>query len=235
MAVVILVRHGHSTANRDGVLAGWLGGIGLTQTGIEQARALSAQLAAVPLALVATSPLQRSQETALALLAGRSVQLRVEDGLGECHYGAWTGRRLADLQGEQLWRTVQDSPQSVTFPGGAGAAGHRAESLAAMTARVVGAVRALDAQVQAAQGVDAVWVAVSHGDPIKAVLAVAGGGDVRALQRHHVDPGSLSVVRFAGQRSVVLAANATVLDVRGLVAATSAAVPGDLPVGGGAG
>ena len=67
-------RHSYaSDALENGVGIAQVADSGLTQTGIEQARALSAQLAAVPLALVATSPLQRSQETALALLAGRSV------------------------------------------------------------------------------------------------------------------------------------------------------------------
>ena len=71
MATVILVRHGRTTANAGGVLAGWTPGVHLDDRGREQATALAARLAPVPLAAVVTSPLERTRETAEALLVGR--------------------------------------------------------------------------------------------------------------------------------------------------------------------
>ena len=108
--------------------------------------------------------------------------------------------RLADLAKDPLWRVVQDDPASARFPD---TAAYRAESLAQMAARVVNAVRRLDDEVTAEHGTDAVWVAVSHGDPIVGPADAAGAG-LAGLQRIHVDPGSVSVIRRTDGRSLVV-------------------------------
>ena len=59
MTTVLLVRHGRTTANSAGVLAGWTEGVSLDETGQAQVRSLAARLSAVPLAAVVTSPLLR--------------------------------------------------------------------------------------------------------------------------------------------------------------------------------
>ncbi|HET7762762.1 MAG TPA: MSMEG_4193 family putative phosphomutase [Phycicoccus sp.] len=230
MALVLLVRHGHSTANADGVLAGWTDGVGLTDTGREQSRRLGERLAPLDIARVVTSPLQRCVETAAAALPG--LPRTTDERLGECHYGAWTGRRLADAATEDLWRVVQDDPGSATFPPHEH---YLAESLAEMADRVVGAVRALDAEVEAEHGAAAVWVAVSHGDPIKAIVAEAVGAGLAGLQRVRVDPGSVTAVHVTTRRMVLLASNTVAGDLRPLVALPTEHVPGDAAVGGGAG
>ena len=51
------------------------------------------------------------------------------------------------------------------------------------------------------------WVAVSHGDIIKSVLADALGMHLDLFQRLHVDPASVSIVRYTGTRPYVLATN----------------------------
>src|SRR3954449_281914 len=66
---VLLVRHGRTTANASGTLAGWTPGIGLDEVGRGQAQALASRLAAVPLSAVVTSPLQRCQETVAEFVA----------------------------------------------------------------------------------------------------------------------------------------------------------------------
>lgn len=194
MPTVLLVRHGRTTANASGVLAGWTPGVGLDDVGRGQAQALAARVGALPLAAVVTSPLQRCVETAAALVAvpGPDGAVRpepsVEDRLGECRYGDWTGRELKVLAKEPLWRVVQAHPSAVTFPGPEG------ESMPTMQHRAVEAVRAHDARVAAEHGDDALWVAVSHGDVIKAILADALGMHLDAFQRIVVDPDRKSVV-----------------------------------------
>ena len=71
MPTVILVRHGRTAANAGGVLAGWTPGVHLDDAGRAQATALAARLAPVPLSAIITSPLERTRETAEALLVGR--------------------------------------------------------------------------------------------------------------------------------------------------------------------
>ena len=76
-----------------------------------------------------------------------------------------------------------------------------------MQARSVEAVRRHDAAVEAEHGAHAVWVAVTHGDIIKAVLADALGMHLDAFQRLHADPASLSIVRYTEARPFVLGSN----------------------------
>jgi probable phosphomutase (TIGR03848 family) len=214
---LLLVRHGRTAANASGTLAGWTPGIGLDDTGLAQAQALAQRLAPVPVAAVVTSPLQRCRETADALRAvpgprnAPRPEPLVEDRLGEAHYGDWTGRLLKELAKEPLWRVVQAHPSAVTFPGEHG------ESMLGMQVRAVEAVREHDAAVAREHGDDAVWVAVSHGDVIKSVLADALGMHLDAFQRIVVDPCSVSVVRYTALRPFALRVNDTGGDLAGLV------------------
>jgi probable phosphomutase (TIGR03848 family) len=201
MPTLILARHGRTTANVTGVLAGRSRGIHLDDRGVEQARAAGARLVDLPLSAVVSSPLERCRETTRALVADRDPQPQValERGLVECDYGAWTGRELKTLAKEPLWKTVQSHPSAAEFPEG--------ESMADMSSRAVAAVRRWDAKVGAEHGPDAVWLAVSHGDVIKAILADALGIHLDAFQRIVVDPGSLSVVRYTPLRPFVVTMN----------------------------
>ncbi|MBM6399606.1 MSMEG_4193 family putative phosphomutase [Phycicoccus sonneratiae] len=230
MAIVLLLRHGHSTANAAGVLAGWSEGVGLTDTGRGQAERTAERLAALTVVRAVSSPLQRCLETVAIALPG--LDPSTDDRLGECHYGGWTGRPLAEAAKDPLWRVIQDDPASATFPA---SDEHRAESLGQMAERVVGGVRALDAEVEAEHGRAAVWVAVSHGDPIKAVVAEAVGAGIGGLQRVRVDPGSVTAVHVTSNRMVLLASNTHAGDLAGLVALPTAHDAGDSTVGGGAG
>jgi probable phosphomutase (TIGR03848 family) len=201
MATVILVRHGRTTANTSGVLAGRSRGVLLDELGEEQATRTADRLAEVPLAAVVTSPLERCQQTAKVIASrqhGNPVKAR-EKGIVEVDYGAWTGRELKTLGKEPLWKVVQGHPAGVVFPDG--------ESMAAMSARSVAAVRRWDAAVEAEHGPEASWAAVSHGDVIKAVLADAFGMHLDAFQRIVVDPASVSVVRYTSGRPFVLMTN----------------------------
>lgn len=240
MALCLLLRHGRTRANADGTLAGWTPGVALDETGLAQARRVGERLlASGPVAVVA-SPLQRCQETAAAVLAaqpaGQEVARHTDERLGEARYGAWTGRPLAELAKEPLWRTVQDQPSQVTFPP---SPDFEHEAMAAMQERAVAAVQEWDARVEAEHGPGATWVAVSHGDVIKAVLAHALATPLDEFQRIVVDPASLSIVHLTSARPFVLRTNDTGSDPVDLSALTARlaerGADGDAAVGGGAG
>jgi len=224
MATVILARHGRTSANASGVLAGRTPGIGLDDVGTTQATAAATRLEGLPLAAAFTSPLDRCKETAKLLLKGTGLRARVERGLNECDYGDWAGRPMKELLKEDLWKVIQAHPAGVVFPGG--------ESMAEMSARSVAAVRGCDARVAEEHGDGAVWLAVAHGDVIKAVLADALGMHLDAFQRIVVDPGSLSVVRYTQKRSYVLAMNTSEGSLKHLAAQREKP---DEKLGGGAG
>ena len=212
MTTVLLVRHGRTTANSSGVLAGRSSGVELDPVGQTQADTAGRRVAPLPVRAVVTSPLRRCRQTAQRLLAVRDSEapLVVEQGLIECGYGEWTGRALKDLAKEKLWQTVQQQPSAVRFPGG--------ESMIEMSARAVGAVRQWDRRLAAEFDDDAVWVAVSHGDVIKAILADALGMHLDAFQRIMVDPASISVVRYNATRPYVLTMNSTTTDLAAMFA-----------------
>jgi probable phosphomutase (TIGR03848 family) len=234
VATLILVRHGRTTANSSGVLAGRTPGVRLDDTGVTQAARTAERLAVVPLVAVVTSPLERCRQTARAILKAQegAPSTATERGITECDYGTWQGRSLRDLAKEPLWKTVQTQPSAAAFPEG--------ESLSAMQARAVSAVRRLDAAFEAEHGPGAVWVAVSHGDIIKSVLADALGMHLDLFQRLNVDPASVSIVRYTASRPYVLATNTHAGDLSWLKPPPKKAGRGrrkttDAPVGGGAG
>jgi probable phosphomutase (TIGR03848 family) len=229
MTTVILLRHGRTTANTGGVLAGWTPGVQLDEKGTEQVRAVAERLAPVPLAAVVSSPLERCQQTAGAVAAGRELEVQTDDRLGEARYGDWTGRPIKELVKEPLWKVVQQHPSAAVFPGPEG------EGLAQTQSRAVAAVREWNAKL----GPDAVWVACSHGDVIKAVLADALGLHLDAFQRIVVDPASISVVTYTDTRPFVARVNDTGGDVAALLPPPKKrrrrAPSSDAVVGGGAG
>jgi probable phosphomutase (TIGR03848 family) len=201
MSTVLLLRHG-LTAETGSVLTGHRPGVHLSETGVQQAAAAAARMAVLPLAAIVTSPLDRCLDTAQAVIdaqraAGREPAWHVDDRLIEARYGKWTGRPMKDLVKEPMWPVVQQHPSAAVFPEG--------ESMAEIAARGVAAVREWDTVL----GEKAVWVACSHGDVIKAVLADALGLHLDQFQRIVVDPGSVSVVRYTKTRPFVLRTNDT--------------------------
>ncbi|MCX5413655.1 histidine phosphatase family protein [Streptomyces sp. NBC_00059] len=197
MPTLILVRHGRSTANTSGVLAGRTPGVALDERGAEQAAALPGRLAALEFAAAVSSPLQRCRETLQPLLDARpGLPLHTAEGISECDYGDWSGRKLAELSDEPLMTVVQQHPSAAAFPGG--------ESMRAMQARAVEAVREWNARIGAEHGDDATYVMCSHGDIIKALVADALGMHLDLFQRVQVDPCSVTAIRYTRLRPFLL-------------------------------
>ncbi len=201
MTTVLFIRHGRTQANVDGILAGWTPGVVLDDKGKEQAAALGLRLTGLTLAAVVTSPLERTVETADVMLASAGLEAprRVDERVGECRYGDWTGAKLKNLAKDPMWKVVQSHPSAAVFPGPNG------ESMAQMQHRAVAAVR----EWNAALGDSAVYAVVSHGDVIKACLADALGMHLDQFQRITVDPCSVSVVSYTPTRPFVLRTNDT--------------------------
>lgn len=223
MATVLLLRHGRTTANASGGLAGRQP-VELDETGRDQAGRVGQRLRELPLAAVVTSPLLRCRQT--LQLALPDVAPSVDDGLIECGYGDWEGRPLGELAKDPLWPVVQQHPSAVVFPNG--------EAMAAMSARAVAAIRAWDVRVSAEHGPDALWLACSHGDVIKAIVADAMGLHLDEFQRIVADPASITAIRYTPTRPFLLRLNDTA-DLAALIPPKSQAEQSDAAVGGGAG
>jgi len=222
---VILLRHGVSTSNNARTLAGRSHGVELSDHGAEQANAAAQRLSMVPISRVVTSPLLRCQRTVSPLAAELSLEPVIDERLVEVDYGQWTGRPLAELLDEPLWQVVQRHASAAVFPGG--------EGLAQVQARAVAAVRDHDRALAELHGGDVLWVACTHGDVIKSVLADALGLHLDGFQRIVVEPASLSVIRYTPTAPYVVRINDTGADLSALAppAARESEEPGPVPGG----
>ncbi len=212
---VLLVRHGTTpTTGRE--LPGRAPGLHLSDVGRRQADDVAARILALahppapdgaaadgdkksrglPIAAVYASPLERTRETAAPIAAALGHDIRVDEGLVELDIGDWTGMELKVAMKRPEWATVQRYPSGFTFPGG--------ESFLAMQTRVLAA---LD-RMRAAHPGQAV-VAVSHADPIRAVVSHAMGSHLDMFQRVVVSPCSLTAIVFGDGGPTVLTVNAT--------------------------
>jgi probable phosphomutase (TIGR03848 family) len=213
---VILLRHGRSVSNTAHTLAGRSEGVELDAKGVSQADALAERLAGLPIAALVRSPLLRCRLTLEPLAAALGLEPLIDERLSEVDYGQWTGRNLGELVKEPLWTVVQQQPSAAVFPDG--------EGLAQVQARAVAAVRDHDRRLAEEHGADVLWVACTHGDVIKSVVADALGAHLDSFQRITADPASMSVIRYTPARPFVVHVNHTGAE---LASALRTPPPGD--------
>lgn len=138
---ILLVRHGETDWNRAGRVQGHVD-IALNAAGREQARRLALALAGRdPIDAIYSSDLARAMETARPTAEATGATLTATPALRERHFGAFQGRRFADVSQEQpaqaeRWR--RRDPDWTPPEGG--------ESLRQFRHRIVGAVQALAAR-----------------------------------------------------------------------------------------
>jgi probable phosphomutase (TIGR03848 family) len=193
--LVLLVRHG-KTPTTGKVLPGQAPGLHLAEEGQRQANVVAARIDKLPkLAAVYASQLERARETAMPIARARGLAVRVERGLMDLDVGTWTGARLDKVSKRPEWSTVQRHPSGFRFPDG--------ESFMEMQARMTETLAKL---VERHRG--GVVVAVSHADPIKAVVAHALGMHLDLFQRLNVSPGSITTIAYSDGAPMVLGVNA---------------------------
>lgn len=177
-AIIHLVRHGaHADAGR--VLTGRGGDDGLAPAGAAQAAWAADRLAAQSIVRVETSPQRRTRETADVIAAACGVQPIVAARLDELDYGRWTGRVIAELEGDPDWAHWNVARSQARTPGGE-----------RMTDAVARAVTHLDAL--GAEDWPGAIVCVSHSDIIRGVVAHYLGLSLDRMLAFDVDPGSIT-------------------------------------------
>lgn len=197
MTTVLMLRQGETSADADGILGGWLPDVRLTDLGIEQGESAAERLSEVRFSTLLSSPMESSRETAALVSARRRKDLpsHIEVELADCRFGEWTGRQLDIVAKEPLWEVVDRHPSAAFFPGG--------ESIGEMQGRSVRAVRRWNRRL----GAESVYVVVTHSLVIKALLADALGMHLDHLHRIEVEPGSVSVIKYLSDRSIVARIN----------------------------
>jgi probable phosphomutase (TIGR03848 family) len=200
VARLVFIRHAHSTANDAGILSGQLPGVCLSKKGEKQAQLLVERLGASEFDSIRVSPMQRCEETIAPWLnSGYSRGLKayeIDESLIEVDYGSWSGRKLSSLSREKMWKDIQDKPSTVQFPEG--------ERIKAMQKRALSSVmQALEDKKNGTH------LFVSHGDVLKALVASLMKIKLDDFQSLVIDPASVTVIDFDGNRSRLLAFNDT--------------------------
>jgi broad specificity phosphatase PhoE len=185
--VLILVRHGRTTANARGLLLGHLD-VPLDERGAEQAALVGKALTRVD--RVISSPLQRCRQTAEAL----GLPVEVDDRWIELDYGEFDGQPLASI-GRAVWDEWRADSNYIPAGG---------ESLAALARRVSAACEELAPQV-----LERDVVVVSHVSPIKAAAAWALAAGVEIAWRSHLDQASITRVQVTPAGPVLQSFNET--------------------------
>ena len=199
---LVLIRHAHSQSNASGVLSGRLPNIHLSEKGIKQSQQLSERLGNFAVAQLRVSPMERCFETIspwlndVVLKNSPDFEPIIDPSLNEVDYGDWSGKKLITLARKKEWRTVQESPSRMYFPGG--------EGIAQMQSRAMSVVHELAKLPDSKTA-----VIVSHGDVIKSIVASALGTHLDEFQRIIIDPASISVLDYSGIKPRVLLLNDT--------------------------
>ena len=173
--MLILVRHGQTDANRDGLLQGRVDNP-LNELGVAQAIVVARALKTSGAERIVASPLVRAQQTAAHIAAELDLDVETDEQLIELNYGDWESRPLREISAEQ-WAHWRTDPHFA--PGGG-------ESLDAVAARSVAfASTVLDGSSHG--GSRFPTIAVSHVSPMKAIVAWALGAGTPATWRMHLD------------------------------------------------
>ncbi len=192
--MLILVRHGESTGNADGLLVGRIDAP-LTERGQTQARALAPWVAGATRLI--SSPLSRARATAEALATGLPIE--IDDRWVEVDYGEFDGRPLGSVPSE-LWSRWRSDPD-FRPPGG--------ETLAETGVRVRSACDELFATEGEGARSQGPVVVVSHVSPIKAATCWALGLADQGAWRLYLATASMTRIGWGADGPVLNRFNET--------------------------
>jgi broad specificity phosphatase PhoE len=94
---LILVRHGETVHNAQGIAQGW-NDSALSPRGEEQVARLAARLAKQNIDAIISSPLGRALSTANVIASAIGLEVTTLDELREMNYGGWEGRSFLEVR-----------------------------------------------------------------------------------------------------------------------------------------
>ena len=169
MLQLILVRHGETNSNRQGVYCGWTD-VELNEYGISQAERARDRLKHINFDLVVASPLKRTKKTAQII----SKNIIYDEGLKEINFGLWDNLSLKEIEEKypdeyNVW--IKNENEEFMFPKG--------ESIK-------------DVQKRSASIIDKIMKKQKWGN----VLIVTHGGLIRNIIAYLLGMGGMGAWRF---------------------------------------
>ncbi len=182
--MLILVRHGRTSANAAGLLQGRVDNE-LDEVGVQQANQIAAALARADQRpdRIISSPLLRARQTAQATAELTGLEIAIDERWAELDYGEWDGIPISEVRASDWQRWRADT--GFAPPGG--------ESLAQLNDRVDAACNELTA-VAAGRNI----VIFTHVSPIKSAVRWALGTSDEISWHLHVSQAQISTIGFRG-------------------------------------
>ena len=168
----------------------------LSAAGRESAERLAPMFAGLGLAAVYSSPLDRAVATARPIAAASRLKPICLGSLAEIDFGAFEGRTFAEIatSDQELYERWMAAPTTVRFPGG--------ESYADLKARALTEARNIVGRHRGAS-----VLAVSHGGPIRAIIADVLEIPDRSLFRIDVAHASVTLIEWWDNRPLLRGLN----------------------------
>ncbi|MHC2467767.1 histidine phosphatase family protein [Bradyrhizobium embrapense] len=176
-----LIRHGHHPLLGQ-CLSGRMSDVSLDTLGLQQMARCAGLLHPRP-HIIRSSPQRRTRQSADILGNALGLPVQIASEIDEIDYGEWTGRRLADLQGDPIWSRWNAQRGISRPPGG--------ESMSALQERVITYLERLHRDPTTM-----VVALISHAEPIRAALLHYKGMSLNDFLSIVVDPASIHTLWF---------------------------------------
>ncbi len=184
MTRFLLIRHGANDMLKSDILSGRAAGVHLNAEGRRQASDLADRLSEFPIKAVYSSPLERTRETAEFIARKLEKTVHLAPAANEIDFGSWTGRTHRELAHDPQWRAYNAFRSVVRIPSG--------EIILEVQVRMIGVLEEL-----CSRHPDEMIALVSHGDPIRTVIAYCLDMPLGDILRFEISPASVSIVDFS--------------------------------------
>jgi probable phosphoglycerate mutase len=184
---LLLIRHGQTTWNAEGLLPGKLPGIRLNDIGRQQVAKLAEALSDFPISAIISSPLERARETAEIIAQTRGLCIQFEPNLMDTDVGRWAGKNYNELnKSDPDWNAYKHNP--TVAPEGV-------ETFPEVQQRAVAAVECWLKK----ETIGAYPAFVAHADIVKLLIAHYTGLDAGRAGTLFIENASVSVVELEAE------------------------------------
>ena len=201
MTTFLLLRHAHSVANKAGILAGQLEGIGLSKDGIAQVNKLTSSFENLKIDRIISSPMQRCLETVEGIARSKRKRISIDERLIEMNYGSWSGKKLSKLSRMKEWKVIQTKPSAFRFPQG--------ESFKELEERIESLLKDLSRKYP-----KETILIITHGDIVKIAASLTVGSGLDNFQKFAVDPCSLTTLSWGSKARMLLTFNQKIVSIK---------------------
>lgn len=194
MTVFLCIRHG-KCPHVGNFIAGRMKGVHLDKEGVFEVSRLSDSLRDIEITKVYSSPLERAQETAEIICNKMNIEYEIKEELNEVDYGAWSGKTFDELSMVPLWHEFNKTKGLIRIPDG--------EMLIEIESRISVFVEKIR------KNSEEIVALVSHGDPIKCLIAHFAGIPLDLIGRIEIGTASVSVLMIDDFNAHILCVNHT--------------------------